>query len=277
MSRDRRVNLLALPKRKDLWECFIAPNGYLVASDDVTALEPHVMTQLTQDSNLLKIYGNNSEPHCVYLFSAAFFPRHQEKVRSLYNLEGNGSEVNLEAIKGQLKFERKDSKPVFLGWCYGLGAQTLAFDKQISFQEAKDMLRAVDKAFPGKQRLHNFLIKEWKNNNGWVMNARGMPVTVPKEKTKDIVNRVIQGSGVQLHYRMLYHRWNYIRDNNIDVKPYIPHLHDEANMLVGINDQDRYIEAVEYSYDRLNDELGWSVTIKHGGVSFGKDMSIRCD
>lgn len=277
MAKERSTNLLALPKRKELWECFVAPEGYEVAQFDINALEPHVLTYMTQDKNLMKIYGNDSKPHCVYLFCAAHFPSMKDKVLEHYSLDDNISEEHLDNVKKILKNERKEAKAPYLGWCYGLGANTLAFNKQISFFEAKSILSAIDRAFPGKMKLHNYLVGKWKENNGYVINGRGRPICVPADKLKDIINRVVQSTGVDILNRILFHLWNYIEEHNLPVIPYIPNIHDESVNIVKLGNREAYVDAVSYAFDKINAELGWNVTIKHGGVSFGPDISIRCE
>jgi DNA polymerase I-like protein with 3'-5' exonuclease and polymerase domains len=232
---------------------------------------------MSQDKNMLKIYGDSGESHDVYLFVAAFFEAHKNRVLEHYSLNGNGSKENLELIKGILKPERKDTKAPYLGWCYGLGANTLAFDKQISVEEARSTLRSIDTAFPGKQRLHNFLVKEWRANRGWVLNVRGRPITVHKDKLHDIVNRVTQSGGHDLLMRLLFHKWNYIKEHKVDARPYIVEVHDESVFLCNNEDLERFKEAVQFAFDKLNEELGWNVKLKHGGITVGDTCEIRCD
>lgn len=278
MSTSRSTNILALPKREVLWQCFKTPDpDYLITHWDFASLEPTVLTYMSQDKNLLKIYGDSGQTHDVYLFVASFFKQFKDKVLQHYSLDGNGTPENLSKIKAILKAERKDTKAPYLGWCYGLGAAKLAFDKQISYNEAKDTLRSIDKAFPGKQRLQTHLTDMWTKNGGWVLNVRGRPVCVPKEKVHDIVNRVTQSGGHDLLLRVLYHLLWYIKEYKVDAKPYIAEIHDEALFLVHKDHIDRYKDAVDYAFTALNNELGWGIKLKHGGITFGQDCSIRCE
>jgi len=276
-GKGRATNLLALPKRPELWECFIPNEGYELVHFDFASLEPHVLAYMTQDKNMLKLYGPDAKPHCVYLFVAAFFPTIRDKVLEHYNLDGNGTEENLERIKGILKKERKMTKAPYLGSIYGLGAEALSFDAQITYKEAVTMLNSIEQAFPGKGLLHNHLVKEWTKNGGWVTNVRGRPVCVPKNKLKDIVNRVTQSGGSDILYRLLFHINTAIKFSGIDAKPYIASLHDESIFMVRYEDVQAYKDIVNNSFNKLNDELGWNIKFKHGGVTSGEDCSIRCD
>ena len=288
MSKRRSTNLLALPKRKELWECFVAPEGRVIMREDINSLEPHVLTHMSQDKNLLSIYGKGASPHDIYLFVGTYFENHRDTILTRYKVDGSHSKEEVSAMKDDFKAIRNDIKPAYLGWCYGLGATTLAFDKQIPYEDAKKALRAIDNAFPGKDRLHNYLLEEWNKHKGFVVNGRGRPICVTEgvkeangqrkgDKRKDLVNKVVQSTGHDILMRVLYHRWLYIRKHNIDAIPYIIDYHDESLAAVKEGHQEGYRDAVEYSYEKINEELDWTVVIRHGGISEGLNGSVRCD
>jgi len=279
MARERRTNLLALPKRPDLWQCFVSPDpDYVIAHWDFASLEPTVLAYMSQDEGMLKIYGDGGQIHDVYLYAAAFFPDMRERVLALYDIDkGFKNDEALDHAKIILKKDRKYTKPVYLGWTYGLGYKRLSFDKQIPLVQAKESLNAIDDAFPGKRRLHNFLVKEWFKNRGWVTNVRGRPITVHKDKLHDIVNRVTQSGGHDLLMRVLFHKLNLIKEMGIDARPYIPNIHDEALLLVHKDHVKKYKIMVDKAFALLNDELDWNIKLKHGGITFGNNCSIRCD
>jgi DNA polymerase I-like protein with 3'-5' exonuclease and polymerase domains len=267
------VNLLALPKRVDFLKNFIAPKGYILCREDINSLEPCVLTYLCQDKNLLKLYGKDAKPHDGYLFVAYHI---FQSVKDVYDIDDMTVEKRKKA-KELCHTERDYIKPVFLGWFYGLGPTTLSLQKNMPIKEATRLLNKLDYIFQGKQRLHEALMKQYKETGGHVVSARGTPVCVCKGKTKDIVNRVVQKSGHELLQRLLYLRNQYRLQHNIRMYPYIPDWHDESIWFVHPDDVEKAKEAIEYSYRKLNEELGWNVEIKHGGIKFGYDVSIRCD
>jgi DNA polymerase I-like protein with 3'-5' exonuclease and polymerase domains len=267
------VNLLALPKRKTSMRVFLAPEGYVLIREDVNSLEPRVMAYLTQDENLLKLYGKDAKPHDGYLFVAWYL---LDKVKEHYDIDDITVEKRNYA-KDICEEERTYIKPAFLGWFYGLGAYNLSLKEGMPLKDAKRFMSTLDKLFKGKFALHNALIKKWTETGGHVISARGTPICCCNSKKKDIVNRVVQRSGHELLQRLLYHRNEYRKKHNIEMYPYIPDFHDESVWMVRPHDVDRAKEAINYSYAKLNEELNWNVSIDHGGISVGKDLTIRCD
>lgn len=269
---------------------FLAPKGYKASRFDKNSVEPHCLAQLSKDTNLLRIYGKEARHQDVYLFTASHFPNINvpvddnddtykndfDKVRSLYNLDGFTSLEEFKRVKTLLDSERTFAKAPFLGWCYGLTDHGLSRDINIPLYQATQIMNIIDKTFPGKDRYHKWLLRERKKSGGWVINGRGNPICVANRKRKDIVNSVIQSTGVQLLNRCVYHISNEIKRIKLDSIWSRPNYHDEAILFVREDEIERYNEVIDYGFDRLNDELGWDVIIKHGGVSVDSSWIVRC-
>lgn len=267
------VNLLALPKRRDFLENFIVPPGMVAVREDINSLEPCVLTYRSQDKNLLKLYGKGAKPHDGYLFVAWHI---YNKVQQYYDIEGN-TKAGLSVAKKKCKVERDTTKPGFLGWFYGIGAKKLSSQNGIPLKDCIRVLRTLDELFPGKQALHNALVRQWHETGGHIVSGRGLPICVCNSKLKDIVNRDIQNTGHKLLERLLYHRNQYRMKHDIPMWPYIPDWHDESIWLTYPEHIDKVKEAIEYSYQKLNEELQWNVEIRHGGISVGTDLTVRCE
>jgi DNA polymerase I-like protein with 3'-5' exonuclease and polymerase domains len=276
-KKEAKSNLLASPKRPEFWSCFKTTEGRLLMHFDFTALEPYVLTHLSQDPNMLRIYGKDTkESHCIYMFVGydsnpairAAYPRDQP---------GGPTAEQVDHAKKVVKAERTDVKPVYLGWAYGLGAETLSVQKNISYMEAKKQLESIDRTFLGKDILATALERERVARGGYVINGRGLPVPISFKMRRNLLNKVVQSTGHAFLQRANYHLDNYRKQHNIDCIPYIPDIHDESNWSVAEHEVERFTEAVNYAFDRLNDEVDWTVTFKHGGIGCGKDLSIRCD
>jgi DNA polymerase I-like protein with 3'-5' exonuclease and polymerase domains len=269
--------LLASPKKPEFWKHFIAPEGYVLAHFDYEAVEPKVMAHMSQDPNMMRLHGKDSkERHDGYLFVAY---DSNTKVRKLYKRDRPEvfQKYEIRALKRVLAKERKDIKPDYIGWIYGLGPAKLAMDKNIPFSEAKRRLETIDRTFPGKDMLAAQLKREWIDRNGYVINGRGLPVTIHYRDLRKLLNKVIQSTGHAILQRGNWHMRQYIQDHKIDCYPYIPDLHDEGNWAVRIGEEDRFAEAVSYHFDRINDELDWSVILRHGGLEFSDNLACRCD
>lgn len=272
------VNLLALPKAKKFMRVFKAPPGFSLVQADITALEPHVLTYFSKDPTLYKIYGEGASPyHDVYFAAGMRIPGLGDRIREHYDLEAPTAEGK-KYLKATLGEERsKKLKPSYLGWIYGIGPHTLATNLDLTVSEARVIIEGMNRQFPGRDNLHRRLITQWKRTGGWITSARGTPICVDFKKTKDLVNRLVQKSGHEILQRMMWHISQYRKQHSCRFRAYIPDWHDEGIYAVPKGYEDEVIDALSYGQDRINDELGWDVTIKFGGFQVGGDLSIRCE
>ncbi len=111
-----------------------------------------------------------------------------------------------------------------------------------------------------------------------MINARGVPMCVDRKYIKDLQSRVVQSSGVMLLRRLTQTLIpHFLREEKVEWRPFIPNYHDEALILIEPGAEDNARVAVDKAFDHLNGELNWDVEIKHGGVTFGDNLSIRCE
>jgi DNA polymerase I-like protein with 3'-5' exonuclease and polymerase domains len=277
MSNSPKSNLLASPKRKDFWAAFIPPDGYVLANFDYEALEPKVLAHMSQDPNMLRLHGKDStENHDGYLFVAY---DSSPRVREIYHRDKPGGLTKEEVANAKkiLKVERNDIKPEYLGWIFGLGPETLSMSKNIPFFEAKRRLELIDKTFPGKDMLAATLKREWVARNGYVIDGRGLPCTIHYKDLRKLLNKVIQKTGHAILQRGNWWMDKYIKEHKIDCFPYIPDLHDEGSWVVRKGEEESFALAVEHHFDMVNSELDWTVEMRHGGISFGDNLGIRCE
>lgn len=278
--KSTKFNLLAAPKSKDFMRCFIPKPGYKLIQADINSLEPHVLAHASQDVNFMKVYGPDAKPgHDIYLLAGMKFPGIGDKIKPFYDAD-NPDPVKIAKLKSELKSIRSDLiKPAYLGWMYGLGAGTMSANLGITYGQAKGILRGLETQFIGKVKMQYNLEVEWARNGGYIINGRGRPVCVDKAYKKDLVNRYVQSTGVDLLNRILYHMTVYREDNNIEVIPYIPNFHDET--VWQVRDDPEQIEKARamfrYGINQLNEELDWSVVFKWGGINLGDDLSVRCE
>jgi DNA polymerase I-like protein with 3'-5' exonuclease and polymerase domains len=275
-----KFNLLASPKDKDFMRCFIPRPGYKLIQADINALEPHVLAHASQDANFMKVYGPDAKPgHDIYLLAGMRIPGIGDKIRPHYDVD-NPDPAKISALKTELKSIRSNLiKPAYLGWMYGLGAGTMSVNLGLSYGQAKNILKGLEAQFIGKVKMQHRLEQEWAVNGGYIINGRGRPICVDKAFKKDLVNRYVQSTGVDLLNRILYHMNCYREDHKIDVIPYIPNFHDESVWQVADNpiDRTKARDMFKYGISKLNEELQWSVVFKWGSVNVGGDLSIRCE
>lgn len=274
----RKLNLLALPKDKAFMRCFVAPPGMNLIQGDVRALEPHVLAHFSQDPVLMSVYGNAASPdHDIYLVAGMKVPEIQDRILPHYTI-ATVTKAGVAAAKAAVGKDRGNKlKPAYLGWIYGIGAETLSTRLEITFHEAKRILNGMDAQFAGKARLQERLTKEWAKNGGYIVGGRGRPICVDFGSKKDVVNRLVQTTGHDVLTRINYHINNERKRLKVAMRPYVPDFHDEGIWAAVIDETERAKEVMQYGFDRINDELGWTVTIRHGGLNHGPDLTLRCE
>lgn len=279
-TKSYTLNLMAVPKIPRFMQCFIAKPGYKLIQADINALEPHILAHASQDVNYMRVYGPNAKPgHDIYLLAGLQIPGIREKILPYYDIN-NPDPERIAQAKKDLKALRSDVlKKAFLGFQYGIGPGTLSTNMRVDYMEAVSILKGLEKQFIGKLRFHEKLEAEWARNGGFIINGRGRPVCVDFSAKKDLVNRFVQSTGVDLLNRILLHMNDYRLGNNINVIPHFPNWHDET--IWQVKDDPVEIEKAtamfQYGIDKLNEELKWSVVFKFGGINLGQDLSVRCE
>lgn len=283
----KKLNLLALPKQRDFMACFVAPPGHVLVQGDVKALEPHVLTHFSQDPVLMSVYGKQAwQGHDIYLIAGMKVPGYKELILPNYTLQDFTTEgvkaarsaVNAAAASGQIVGEGRGTlKDSYLGWIYGLGAPTLSNKLEISLAEARTILLGMDRQFAGKTMLHDRLTREWAKNGGYIIGGRGRPICCDFGSKKDLVNRLVQTTGHDVLTRINWHINQERKRLKVEMRPYIPDFHDEGIWAAREHEVERAKEVINYGFDRVNDELNWTVTIRHGGLNHGPDLTLRVD
>ena len=274
------TNLLALPKREAFMKCFVAPPGYKCIGLDLSAIEPHVLAHFSQDPTLMKVYGRGaSEGHDIYMIAGMSVPGINEKILPYYDIDNPDPEAIAELKKRESKLRKTKLKPAYLGWIYGIGANTLATNLRITKKEATTILDGMDKQFVGRHYFDQELRSKWFRNDGYFLNGRGRPICVDKAKTRDFVSRFNQSTGHDCLVRLLFHM-TIIRDElglEEEFIPYVPDYHDESICLVKIGYEQQAIDIYHEALDRLNAELCWTVEVKWGEPAIAPDLTVRSE
>jgi DNA polymerase I len=136
-------NLQQIPKTADKYgirSLFRASEGNVLVVADYCSLEWTLLTAITKDDNLLKIYREGIDPH---MFTAYNIYPH---VRSAV---GGCTAELLELHKPAFKKERGAAKTINYGCVYGIGARKLGQDLAIQESEAKLLLANFHKTYAG--------------------------------------------------------------------------------------------------------------------------------
>lgn len=263
------LNLQQLPKTRGYLSCWkpMEPDKVWIDCDH-TALEPTVITELTRDQGMMKVYGPEAKNQDIYLFFGASIPGIGKQIRDAgFDPESPTKEGKANAKK-TCKNLRQICKTVVLAKQYNAGArkihQTLRLNNvDISFEEVQDISSQYNETFKSVKEFGNLLLKEWKENDGWVFNGIGRPMTVAEDYTKDLVNRVVQSTGHDIHMKFLRIFRELMADKGYWYRWIIADFHDQFIIECKEADKDAIYDLISIEvYDRLNKELGGLIPIK---------------
>lgn len=270
------INFLASPKRPDLMKLFKAPEGWEIGQADCSAVEPRIMAQLSGDKALMSVYGKKANPSAdIYLTTGSKLSIFKDKILQYYD-PNNPTKEGVALAKEHCDEERSKSKIAFLGYIYGQREGSLATGMRIPYEEAAGITADLDRGYSGLVAWKEELNRQWAKNRGYLINARGIPMGVDRKARKDQANRVVQSSGVMILRRIVQtHLPVAFKYYEVDTRPLVPNYHDEFLIAVRPGQREQFTGAVNMAYKALNDELDWDVEIKHGGVRFASDFTVR--
>jgi len=261
------LNLQQIPKSRRYLECWRPVEGKAWVDCDHTSLEQVVMAELTRDSSLWKIYGPDAKFNDIYLFNGSQLPVIGPKILAAGYDPDNPTEVDIAKTKKECKKERGISKVITLGSSYGMGAKKLKMNLglqgiDITEKQAYAMHGSYWDLYSGVKDYEAFLLEELERNNGYVINGIGRPVCCAADYTKDIVNRVVQSTGHDIH--MLYVRIvnTLLNDEGIEHDGIVWDFHDQTILECNVEDVERvkYILGTK-AYEVLNKELGGEIKL----------------
>ena len=271
-------NLQQLPKTRGTLSGFISRPGHSFVDCDVNALEMVVTAELSQDNNLLALYGPSAKKNDIYLFYGSMMAGIGPRLTSLgYDPYAPTAEV-IEATKKAFKKERSIAKLLILSDNYGSGVKKkqkiLSLNGvEMSLREVEEMHNSLMEAKSGVMSYITWLQDEWKANGGWVENGYGRPICIDDKYLKDILNRVVQSTGhdiLQLYSRIAAHL---LTEAKLNWTPIVMDWHDESIIEV----PDEQIEIAKRimevdAYRELNKVLGGTCPLK-GSAAVAKTLA----
>jgi len=271
-------NLQQVPKTRGALSGFVSRPGYSFVDCDVNALEMVVTAELSQDRNLLSLYGPGAKKNDIYLFYGSMMAGIGPKITSLgYNPYEPTSEA-IEATKKAFKKERSIAKLLILSDNYGSGVKKkqkiLSLNGvEMTLREVEEMHNSLLEAKEGVLQYVEWLKDEWRANGGWVENGYGLPICVDEKYEKDLLNRVVQGTGhciLQLYARIAAEMLN---DAGVEWYPIVMDWHDESIVEVR-DDQVEVAKKImeDSAYAELNRRLGGTCPLK-GSAAVAKTLA----
>lgn len=257
----KNPNQQQIPKSNGTMSCFVPRDGHVFVDCDHKALEQVVLAELSEDPQLMKLYGPGARPNDVYLFVGSQLPVIGEKIRESGYDPDNPTKEGISAAKKECKRERGIAKTVVLASAYGAGAkklhETLSLGGvSVTLEQVKEIHAGYWKLFSGVKRYEAQLIREWEENAGWVMGPLNYPIMCHDRKLKDIVNRVVQRTGHDIHIMYIRHLSDILWERNFPFIPIVWDWHDQTILECPIDRAEELAHIMEIvAYERLNAEL----------------------
>lgn len=175
-ARTARMSITGIPAQtlpsKDwlIRRCFIADPGHLMVSVDYQAQELRILAALSGDATMIQAFRDNWDLHLMTAQAAW------------------GAHITKEDV------ERSYAKVVNFGRVYGGGAKTVAEQTGLTFAEAKKVVEAFDKRYPGVKKLSDKLMRE-AQQNGYIVTPSGRVMYVDRDRGYAAMNYLVQGTG----------------------------------------------------------------------------------
>ena len=271
-------NVQQVPKTKGVLSGFISRPGYSFVDCDVNALEMVVTAELSQDKNLLALYGPGAKPNDIYTFYGSMMAGIGPALTALGYDPYNPVKEVLDATKKACKKERAIAKQLILSDNYGSGVKKkhkiLSLSGiDMSLREVEDMHNSLHDAKEGVLAYVDWLKDEWKANGGWVENGYGLPICIDEKYEKDLLNRNVQGTGhaiLQLYARIVA---NLLWDAGVEWYPIVMDWHDESIVEVRDDQVEIAKKIMEIdAYRELNAILGGTCPLK-GSAAVAKSLA----
>jgi DNA polymerase-1 len=175
-ARTARMSITGIPAQtlpSGDWmirRCFVADPGHRIVSVDYQAQELRILAALSGDETMIQAFRDGWDLHLMTAQAAW------------------GDWVTKESK------ERKWAKVVNFGRVYGGGAKTVAEQTGLSFPEAKKVVEAFDKRYPGVKKLSDRLMRE-AQQNGYIVTPSGRVMYVDRDRGYAAMNYLVQGTG----------------------------------------------------------------------------------
>lgn len=149
--------------------CFIADPGQSIVSVDYQAQELRVLAALSRDKTMIQAFKDGSDLHLMTAQAAW------------------GPHITKESV------ERKYAKVVNFGRVYGGGARTVSEQTGLTFPQAKRVVEAFDKRYPGVREYSDYLARV-ASAQGYIVTPSGRVLPVDPDRGYSALNYEIQST-----------------------------------------------------------------------------------
>lgn len=260
-------NVQQQPKTRDYLQHLHARPGHVWVDFDYAALEPCVLTELSRDPSMLKIYGPGVPFQDIYIFTGAHIPGIKESFLACGYDPKSPTKESIARIKKEHKNLRALCKVLVLSSQYGAGPRKIHETLKLqgvnkTLEEVQEIHRAYWELYKGIKEYEKFLMRCWNRNGGWILNGIGRPLTIHGDLTKDIVNRCVQATGHDLHMIGLTILRRLLIERKLEHRWVIADFHDESLLEVPKGTDNDVIDVFFAMEAELNELLKSYVPIK---------------
>lgn len=173
------MNMLNTPSTKSIFakpvkECFIAPEGFVVAATDFAALEDRVMGNLSNDENKKGVFTEGLDGHSL---SAVYY--YPDQIEGIVGKFGTNKEA-AKLLKAVVDDEehprnklavavRQAGKPISFGLAYGAYPPKVAASVKIPIAEAEALFNAYhNDLYPGVTRYREEYVLKTVLEEGYI-------------------------------------------------------------------------------------------------------------
>lgn len=149
--------------------CFISDPGHRLVSADYAAQELRVLAALSGDKTMIQAFKDGSDLHLMTAQAAW------------------GASITKDSV------ERKYAKVVNFGRVYGGGAKTVSEQTGLTFPQAKKVVEAFDKRYPGVKMFSDYLAK-LAGQQGHIVTPSGRVLPVDPDRGYSALNYMVQST-----------------------------------------------------------------------------------
>jgi hypothetical protein len=268
LAGTRGFNYQQMPKSYNFLKHWKARPGFKLVDMDFTALESMVLTELSRDSSMLLLYGPDANPNQdIHLFTGSQLPGIGHKIKAAGYDPFNPTKEGAENAKKVCKKEREIAKTINYASVYQAGpkkiAQTLTLAGIPTSEEAaRQMHSAYWETYKGVRQFNRELERQWRLNDGWILNGIGRPVCLTDDMTKDLVSKCVQSTGHDCLVILIGIYWRLLEKHGIEAYQW-GEFHDQVIVEVR---QDQAEEAARLldgaALTELNRQLGGLIKLR---------------